>query len=210
MNETAKIQLSKFEIDLVSNAQWILTKQEIIKKVYSLFGIVHDLFKKIAEDKIFRAQHFDAHRGGKISRGENYLGLPYVILDFPSFFQKEDIFAIRSMFWWGNFFSITLHISGKKSLQKVNLQDILSLARDSDFYICVNSNEWQHHFLPDNFIRATELDNETLKKILSKDFFKMAARLDVKEWTKALPFFEEKYQELITIIEKTSAKGRKP
>ena len=48
----------------------------------------------------------------KIAKGENYLQLPYVLLDYPRCFDKENIFAIRTMFWWGNFFSITLHLSG--------------------------------------------------------------------------------------------------
>ena len=31
----------------------------------------------------------------KISKGENYKGLPYVMLDYPRCFGKTDIFAIR-------------------------------------------------------------------------------------------------------------------
>ena len=41
---------------------------------------------------------------GKISRGENYRGLPYLILDYPAYFSQKDIFAFRTMFWWGHFF----------------------------------------------------------------------------------------------------------
>ena len=48
----------------------------------------------------------------KITRGENYQLLPYVILDYPRCFQKEQVFAIRTMFWWGKGISITLHVSG--------------------------------------------------------------------------------------------------
>ena len=53
----------------------------------------------------------------KISKGENYKGLPWLVLDYPRYFNKEDIFAIRTLFWWGNFFSITLHISGKYKMR---------------------------------------------------------------------------------------------
>ena len=34
----AKIQLSVEELQLVQNAQWLLTKNIIIEKVYTLFG----------------------------------------------------------------------------------------------------------------------------------------------------------------------------
>ena len=55
----------------------------------------------------------------KISRGENYNGLPYVMLDYPRCFGKEDVFAMRTMFWWGNFFSITWHLKGKYSKEYI-------------------------------------------------------------------------------------------
>ena len=34
MCDRAKIQLSKLETELVNNTEWILTKQQIINKVY--------------------------------------------------------------------------------------------------------------------------------------------------------------------------------
>ena len=49
----------------------------------------------------------------KISKGENYKDLPYVMLDYPRCFQKEKTIAIRTFFWWGNFFSINLQLSGE-------------------------------------------------------------------------------------------------
>ena len=34
------------------------------------------------------------------------------MLDYPALFKKDEIFALRTMFWWGNFMSITLLLSG--------------------------------------------------------------------------------------------------
>jgi len=48
----------------------------------------------------------------KISRGENYLGLPYLVLDYPRLFRPDAVLAIRTFFWWGHFFSSTLQLSG--------------------------------------------------------------------------------------------------
>ena len=50
---------------------------------------------------------------GKIFRGENYRQLPYLVLDYPKHFSKESVLAFRTMLWWGNFFSCTLHLQGK-------------------------------------------------------------------------------------------------
>ena len=48
----------------------------------------------------------------KISKGEN-MGLPWVMLDYPRLFGQEDVLAIRTMFWWGHCFSVTLHLKGR-------------------------------------------------------------------------------------------------
>ena len=41
----AKIQLSAEELSLVQNAEWLLTKNTIIEKVYAMFGeLAHDMY----------------------------------------------------------------------------------------------------------------------------------------------------------------------
>ena len=111
--DTSKIQLSAEEMQLVSNSAWILTKHRIIEKVYRLFGdCAAEMQVYLAERKallpgeVFRLPP-------KISKGEQYEALPYVVLDYPRFFTAEEVFAVRSFFWWGHYFSITLHLKGK-------------------------------------------------------------------------------------------------
>ena len=78
MNE-AKIQLSPEELDLAENGDWILTKNAIIGKVYLLFGNLAEKMR-VELDKInWRGTLIKT--SPKISKGENYNGLPYVILD---------------------------------------------------------------------------------------------------------------------------------
>ena len=108
-----KIHLSADELQLVQNAQLLLTKNTIIEKVYALFG---ELASELQQSSIYATRNLPAELltlGPKISRGEKYKGLPYVMLDYPRCFGKEDIFAVRTFFWWGNFFSVTLHLKGK-------------------------------------------------------------------------------------------------
>jgi hypothetical protein len=76
-----KITLSSEELDLVSNAQILLTKNEIIKKVYSLFGVIAEEYVETAKLMLAEPQELTAP---KISRGENYLGLPLRNAGLPS------------------------------------------------------------------------------------------------------------------------------
>src|SRR6185369_6006174 len=137
MDDETKIQLSPLEIDLLNNSEWILTKNGIVKKAQRLLERVQENI----------GSYTDHHPGifpkevlaisPKISKGENYKGLPWLMLDYPRFFDKENFFAIRTMFWWGNFFSTTLHLSGKyKELHSKNLINNFEELKKNEFYIC--------------------------------------------------------------------------
>ena len=129
MNKDAKIQLSPAEMDLVCNADLLLTKNAIIDKVYLIFGDVAEQVRS------------DLGPSPKISRGENYLGLPWVMLDYPRLFGKEDTLATRVFFWWGNFFSITLHLKGiYKEQCKQNILDNLPLLEKYGFHVCISND----------------------------------------------------------------------
>ena len=200
MNTPAKIHLSKLEKELVENGEWILTKQSIIAKVYQLFGGVLDAYKQIIiEEKELLPSFFKA-ANGKISKGENYEGLPYVILDYPGLFSKENIFAIRTMFWWGNFFSISLHISGRNFSKKSNFLTALNYLQEKDFFICVNENEWEHSFEPSNYVSARVIDEESLIEISKKNFFKISKKIELNKWDDAPEFLQKTFKEIMGFI----------
>jgi hypothetical protein len=200
MNTAAKIHLSKLEKELVENGEWILTKQSIINKVYQLFGGTLDAYKRIIVEEKELMHSFFKTANGKISKGENYEGLPYVILDYPGLFSKENIFAIRTMFWWGNFFSISLHISGKNLSGKTNFLTELDYLQENDFFICVNESEWEHSFEPSNYISATLIDEEKIYEISNKNFFKISKKIELNKWDDAPEFLEKTFKEIMNFV----------
>src|SRR5690349_3943554 len=125
MDSATKIQLSPFEMDLLNNSEWILTKNKIIKKAQRLLEEVQENIVHHVKESAINLPAEVIAISPKISKGENYLGLPWLMLDYPRYFGKENlrpegplsrqagIFAIRTMFWWGNFFSTTFHLSGE-------------------------------------------------------------------------------------------------
>ena len=183
----AKIRLSANEMELVMNAGWILTKNGIIEKAKWL---LEDVQQQMVDH--LRAEskplHADTIYGSpKISKGENYKGLPYLVLDYPRIFHKEKIFAIRTMFWWGNFFSTTLHLGGGCKDQSENkIISELPLLKNHHFYWCVNKDEWEHHFEISNYIPLTDLSNTEFKKIVQeKSFIKIAKKIPLHQWNEA-------------------------
>ena len=129
----ANVKLSKNELALVTDASVILTKNNIIAKVYRLFGMLSDEWRNYAVERkgILPAEIFAV--GPKIYKGEQYLGLPYVMLDYPRVYTHAHVVAVRGFFWWGNFFSITLHVSGHPKqlfdvLLPLNNNDIVTVS----------------------------------------------------------------------------------
>jgi hypothetical protein len=123
---------------------------------------------------------------GKISRGEKYGGLPYVMLDYPRVFDKENIIAIRTLFWWGNFCSVTLHLKGRYQLliaEKIRAE-IPTLLKH-DLYISVSGDEWNHNVSVDNYRPLNSIDQKDLFIILQKAaFFKLTGKVELDQWEK--------------------------
>jgi hypothetical protein len=184
MNE-AKIQLSPEELILVENAEWILTKNAIIRKVYDLFGAMAAAMKIELQNNPLSPDVMETTP--KISRGENFKGLPFVVLDYPRLFNRENVFAIRTLFWWGRYFSVTLHLKGiYKELFVGQLKKNESLLSDNDFYISSSNDEWSHELGEENYISLNGNRDFLKKKDFSRQpFLKLSAKIDLQNWNQS-------------------------
>ena len=199
MPSQTKIVLSDKELGLVTNTDWILTKQGIILKVYELLNdCIADINSAIHPESIFHSAI--PAEPPKISKGENYLGLPYATLDHPRSFGN-DIFAIRTMFWWGNFFSITLHIAGKyKDLLEEKITSRWNEIPEK-FYICIHDEQWHHHFEADNYIPVSDIDQDGFRQLTKeRNFIKLAVKFGLDEFNKMQSLLAEGYKEFGKIL----------
>jgi hypothetical protein len=202
MADNAKITLSAKELELVCNTDWIFTKHIIIQKVYQLFGdIIPGLENAWALTYDCLAKEIFNKRA-KISRGENYQLLPYVMLDYPRFFEKNDSFAIRTFFWWGHFFSITLQLSGKYKVQfEKKLLQNFNFLRQNNYWVCVNETPWEHHFSNSNYLPVKDLTEEQFSIILTREpFVKLAKKIPLHLWEIVPEFLINTYGEMIQLI----------
>ncbi len=201
MNTSSKLMLSDDELQLVTNTQWILTKRKIIDKVNGLLGDVAANQQRVIEsEKAWLPQQVVVSTP-KIAKGENYLQLPYLLLDYPRCFDAENIFAVRTMFWWGNFFSITLHLSGvyKEKFQQKIIDNITGM--EEDVFICIHENEWQHHFEADNYTGIKNLSKEALHSlIIEKQFIKLAIKFPLQPWAELPVLLDQSFVEIIKLL----------
>ena len=202
MLTNTKIALSPDELQLAQNSDWILTKRDIIDKVVLLFSSGYDNMRHIIEAEKIGLPPEVFLSEPKISKGENYRQLPYVILDYPRNFAAGNIFAIRTMFWWGNFFSVTLHLAGEhKKIFHENIDAKITSLRKEDHYLCINDNQWQHHFEEDNYISVNSKADEELLDILQQQpFIKIARRFSLTQWNEMHILLERSFSEMIQLV----------
>jgi hypothetical protein len=178
----AKIHLSADELLLVKNAEWILTKNVIIQKVISLFGILAEDLQCQIKKSDFRDQI--GLISAKISKGENYNGLPYVMLDCPRLFTRQNIFSIRTFFWWGNYFSVTLHLKGEfQQMFAEAIKKNINLLAENEFFLSVSGDEWEHDLRSSNYFLLRKMSNSDLNKLfVQPDFLKIGTKVDFSDW----------------------------
>jgi hypothetical protein len=199
--DRAKIQFSDAEQRLMRDPGVILTKNKVIAGIVQLFaGLQHSLEKQAKECDILRSYLPD---NAKISKGENYQGLPYVILDYPRSFEGKNIFAIRTMFWWGHFFSMTLHLAGD---EKNKFQEKIENARERlarmNAFISAGADPWQHHFEPDNYIPVASLSTQNfLAHCWQHEHLKIAVKWPLEEIAGIENELEKCWLSLVGIIE---------
>lgn len=118
--------------------------------------------KKNATDKI-KAQLFElgeelkeikSNEGFKISLGENYLDLPYLVLDFPKIPGNNFSWVFRTLFWWGNYSAFEVIIS--KAIIQENEQEFWNLLLDSD-WVLVSDQMWSNDIQSGDFKLKKEL-----------------------------------------------------
>lgn len=196
--QDSKILLSQDELSLAKNKDVILTKNAVIRKVVSEFAELAGKFQKIAENyhDIFPNETFLIPP--KISKGEQHEELPYVMLDYPRIFSKENVFAIRCFFWWGNFFSFTLHLKGiyKEQYENIIFENA-SVLSENGFHIGISEEEWRNDFAVDNY---RPMNEDLAENISRNDFMKIAAKWELDENGRITMILEDKFRFILELL----------
>lgn len=191
----AKIQLSADELQFAQNSNIILTKNRIISKSIELMEALAAVFQEMS--KPYLSGLPAEANAPKISKGERYMDLPYVILDYPRLFKHHDIFAIRTMFWWGHHISITLHLKGAYTLLLPSANTL-----QTGWYLQVAGDEWQHHYDHTTHRLLNSMRRDQFKTICDTlPFVKIAYFLPVEDWNEATTLLPEKFRTLITVLQ---------
>jgi hypothetical protein len=200
--QSSKIQLSAEELAMVQDSHWLLTKNKILGTVTELFGELAGIMREMTASNSGPFRNDILLVSPKIARGENYQGLPYIMLDYPRVFGKDDILAVRTMFWWGNFISITLHLKGRYKHHYVPvIRKFSGELAAWDFHIGISENEWVHEFSDQNYLSMNKTGNALLEEILAKNLFcKLSVKIPLYKWNESKEILVDLYKVCINIL----------
>ena len=192
------MQLNKKEIQILENTDFLLTKATVLTKIYKLLELTRKELNEVITKTNFSFPEGTDLVTGKISRGENYRNLPYMVLDHPTLFNVKSIFAYRTMFWWGNFFSFTLHLEGEAlSVCRKILSNNIDKLLNQDIYIGIGETPWQYHYEKSNYLL---LDKNHKGSIMNSNFIKLSKKIEIKDWKKVPGFSKLFFEFLLSIL----------
>ena len=175
-------QLTPEEIAALEDTRFLQLKQQVSEKVITCFSEIERALHQQINQQAFRFPEGTFLKAGKFSKGEQYQNLPYFILDYPRLFTSKEVFAFRTMLWWGHHLSCTLHLAGP-ILQQHQQTLIDHIPTDQNLYFCVNESPWEYHYEKDNYLKMSELDSIQIETHLNKyGFLKISDYIPVSHW----------------------------
>jgi len=192
------MDITEKELNVLQDTDFLLTKSKVLEKINKLLEETRTKLIYSITNINFSFPEGTNIITGKISRGENYKNLPYMILDYPTLFTNESSFAFRTMFWWGNFFSSTLHLEGialdkYRNIFDENIDKLLN----KNIFIGIGETPWQYHYGEDNYIPLTK---DHSKHIGNCNFLKLSKKISLSEWEKVPSFATDFLNLMLSVL----------
>lgn len=173
----------------------------------AILELLNLCLSNIQNDKLLTDLNLDeaiTSNSPKISRGENYLGFPWMILDYPRLFSKSSVFAIRTLCWYGNSMSITLHLSGisLETFKELILKNLFKL-KDNGYWISKGTEEWDHSISNVNYLKLDDFIHEN-NSVLTTNYFdkylKITKQISFNEWKEIPKIHYETTTNLLSLL----------
>lgn len=113
-------------------------------------------------------------------KGEHLLDFPYLYLDFPKYFKRDEMFTFRTLFWWGHYFVLAWILQGKYlDRYKQNLLRSYDGLADRGLFILMSDNPWEWR-----------KGSEYLLEIRSENYEEISALLKTRSFLKVHRYIE--------------------
>ncbi len=158
-----KIDFSLDELEFLSDSEIFPLQWSLLEKLTRHLNEIEKNINLECSNSNFSFPEEVLINKGKISRGNNYNNQPYLVLDYPRFFEKNNIFCLRTIFWWGNYFSNAIILSGSM-LDRYQYSIIRNFSelKNSKWYFSINKNPWKLEINKENYCKVKDLDKSSI------------------------------------------------
>ena len=147
--QNSSFKLTNKEFELILDTEYPLLKKNAIEKIQAH---LHQLGEKLTENPLITGPLHNV--SFKISKGENYLNLPYLVLDLPKIDGNHFPILCRTMFWWGKYFSFNVFIR-KDAYDMYTFEKKLKLIDSDGMHLLVNDKIWQQDLDSNDYCQIT-------------------------------------------------------
>jgi hypothetical protein len=167
-------KLTKHELNFARDKTYPLVKHDIVQKINNQFQeLGQKLVQQLSGHELVSIAEF------KITRGENFQLMPYMVLDFPKINGKEFSITCRTLFWWGHYFSCNLVIQTR--LLDVE-QTASSLVKMKKVRILRGENLWEHDIKNADYVKIHTLTQQEIIQLLEEQtYLKLAVGIDIEK-----------------------------
>lgn len=166
------------------NGDWILTKNRVLDQITGFLANLQLAQHEWVQEHASQLPAEVIANPAKISKGEQYLGLPYRVLDFPRLFGATDMFAIRTLFWWGHYFTVNLVLAGEWKQQACDsLIASFDTLQEKETHICTGDDPWIHQISSEYYREIASLSRVEWEKIIREQaVVKLTTRHPLTDW----------------------------
>lgn len=170
------------ELGVIADIEFFTLKERVTQKILDALNHAQQGILASHVHESFAYPHRMDAAIGKVSKGEQYKGYPYMVLDFPRLFAQSGVFAFRTMVWWGHAAYFTLHISGKYLAQ--HREAILrnwSALQGQGVYIYQDTQDVWHHEVESPYYETVDaVEAKHVEQWWEEfDYLKLARRLEL-------------------------------
>lgn len=184
------------ELELIKSEAFFKTRKKIFDNICIQFQEINKNIEELKSQYDALFKQYQSPLNGKISKGENYDGCPYMVLDNPRIYLPNNILACRTMFMWGKYFVATFIFKQPEATKHLNLiVNFVNKHVSENDYLMTGNAMWQHHITDDNYKLLSKIDLKNLEFILPLEHVKIVrvipftAQVDLQ--TQCMPFYKQ-------------------
>lgn len=183
----------------LTDAEFFRTKKNVFEKIAGQMALLQNNTAELIKNNSALASEVKLQQA-KITRGENLGGLPFMVLDYPRYFNGENIFAFRTLFWWGKFVSYNMHLGGIycKQFSKAVTSNLKKKTQPNTWWYH-NDHPWKHDFIDENYVAATKKNLQQIENT-ERTFLKISRKLELSQVEKFVPEGEKAFADFLNLL----------